>query len=112
MTRIALLVMLLLAGCSRFHGHGIIDGSRGLVVTPAEIAWTEEELARDVAVIELRRGSWSSEHIVRLKGAEKPHMHERHDLSVTLLYGSVRMHVGDQEFLMSPGTVATIPHGL
>jgi mannose-6-phosphate isomerase-like protein (cupin superfamily) len=99
--------ILISAGCAR-HGRFIVPSS-GVVVE--KVPWTTEESAKDIAVVEVRRGNWSSQHVVRLKGAEKPHVHDRHDLVVTLLSGRVRMHIGDQDFLMDPGDVADVPHG-
>ena len=89
----------------------MIDGSRGGVIEPWRVEWTEQEVAAEVAVLEVRRGNWSSEHLVRLRGEEKPHVHQRHDITVTLLEGRVGMHIDGRSFEMRPGDVASIPHG-
>lgn len=105
------LAIVAVAGCSSAPHPSIVDGSRGTAIDMGAIQWTDGEQAAEVAVIEVRRGNWSSEHIVRLAGAEKPHVHQRHDVVVTLLTGRVRMHLSDQIFEMQPGDIATIPHG-
>ena len=107
-THIAVLGALLLGGCTH-HGAFVVP-ARGIMVR--DIPWTQEEEKKEIAVVEVRRGNWSSEHVIRLAGSEKPHIHERHDAVVTLLHGRVRMHLGDQEFEMRAGDVVSIPHGM
>jgi mannose-6-phosphate isomerase-like protein (cupin superfamily) len=102
------LIGVLLVGCAR-QGRFIAPSS-GVVVS--DVPWTAEELDKDIAVLEVRRGNWASHHVVRLRGAERPHVHDRHDVAVTLLRGRVRMHIGEQVFEMRPGDVADVPHGM
>lgn len=73
--------------------------------------FTAEEEAKDVAVKLLRRTEQASYHIVRLRRAEPPHTHEHSELSVTVLSGSVRMHLGDQVLPLGPGDIVDIPRG-
>jgi len=75
------------------------------------IQWTDEQKAQAIAVVESRRTEQASYHVVRLKGAEKPHVHDRHDLTVFVLTGRVRMHLGDDVFEVGPADVIEIPHG-
>ena len=100
---------ILLCGCAR---HGVVlDGTQGRVIDPHAIRWTEEEKSAVLALAEIRRGNWNSEHVARLNGAEPLHVHERHDLSVTLLSGRLDVQVGEDWFKMRPGDVLTVPHG-
>lgn len=88
---------------------------RGAIVTPggvtSRIEWTAEEQARDIAVRTLRVDNDASHHVVRLAGSEEPHVHDRSDLAVFVLRGSVRMHLGDQVVVLEPGDVVDIPRG-
>jgi mannose-6-phosphate isomerase-like protein (cupin superfamily) len=111
--RVALISMavltLSLGGCGWRRGGAFNVPSRAMTIR--QIPWTADELKQPISVVEVRRGNWSSHHVVRLAGAEKPHVHERHDVLVTLLRGRVRMHVGEQVWIMEAGDVADIPHG-
>jgi len=106
-----MLLVLWAGGCSSAAPGRLFDASHGAPIDSRAIEWSEAERAAQIAVLEVRRGNWSSEHMVRLAGAEKPHVHQRHDVVVTLLSGRVRMHLGDRVFEMRAGDVANIPHG-
>ncbi|HYE07534.1 MAG TPA: cupin domain-containing protein [Planctomycetota bacterium] len=67
------------------------------------IAWSDAERAKPIAVRPLRADDRHSVMLVRLAGAEKPHIHADHDLVVVLLSGRVRMHLF--------GTTGTTSHG-
>jgi mannose-6-phosphate isomerase-like protein (cupin superfamily) len=87
----------------------------GMVVTsegalPAA-TWTAEELGKDVAIKTVRQSDGVSLHIVRLLKAEKPHVHDRSDLVVVVLSGSVKMHFGDRVVPVGPGQIIDIPKG-
>jgi len=87
----------------------------GTVVTPdgplPAVAWTDEELGKDVAVKTVRQADGASYHIVRLLKAERPHVHDRSDLVVVVLSGSVKMHFGDRVVPVGPGQIIDIPKG-
>ena len=102
-----ILMLALLAGCG---APGRVFLSVGWTIDRLE--WTEAEKALDVAVLEVRRNAYISVHVVRLKGAESPHVHDRHDLTVFVLSGTVRMHLGDRVHVVGKGDVGEIPHGL
>ncbi|MGB0713015.1 MAG: cupin domain-containing protein [Gammaproteobacteria bacterium] len=76
------------------------------------IEWTAEEQAKPIAIRHLHRNADTSTHIVRLKGAEPPHYHDRHDLTVTLLSGRSTLHLKDHDIHMGPGDTAFIPRGV
>lgn len=76
-----------------------------------QVEWTQEELQKDIAIRELNRSASASTHLVRARGAEKPHTHDQHDLIVVLVSGSARAHVGDQVVEAKPGDAISIPRG-
>ncbi len=79
------------------------------VPSPENIVWTEEELAQDISIRLLKRTDKSSHHMIRLKGSERPHVHQTHDLSVRLIKGSVRVYVEDRWIEMKAGDKLEIP---
>jgi mannose-6-phosphate isomerase-like protein (cupin superfamily) len=85
------------------------------VVSPggsaAPVVWSDAEQQRDVAVRTLRTTDAASFHRVRLRRAEKPHEHERSDLTVFVLSGAVRMHFADRVVPVGAGDVVEIPRG-
>lgn len=46
-----------------------------------KVEWSKEALAKTVAVQTLQTTPQASYHLVRLTGAEAPHIHETHDLA-------------------------------
>jgi mannose-6-phosphate isomerase-like protein (cupin superfamily) len=76
-----------------------------------DIEWTEDELARDISIRNLYRGTDASAHLIRLQGNEFPHYHDHHDLNVTLLSGKSIIHFHDHEVSLLPGDVIFIPKG-
>jgi len=76
-----------------------------------ETEWTEDELKQDIALHHLHRSKAASTHLVRLKGNEVPHYHDRHDLNVTVLSGKSTIHFKDHQVLLEPGDVIFIPKG-
>ena len=75
------------------------------------ISWTTEETQKEIAVRHLRRTHAASHHLVRLAGAEQPHIHEHSDLTVAVLRGRVLMHLGPHERVVTAGQVIDIPRG-
>jgi mannose-6-phosphate isomerase-like protein (cupin superfamily) len=73
--------------------------------------WTEDELNEGIVIRHLYRGTDASTHLVRLKGNEFPHYHDRHDLNVTVLSGKSIIHFKDHEVSLMPGDVIFIPKG-
>ena len=61
------------------------------------------------------RNLWKTEdasaHIIRLRTAEKPHVHEHHDLTVFVLSGSARVFLDGKFILSHAGDVIEIPRG-
>jgi mannose-6-phosphate isomerase-like protein (cupin superfamily) len=89
--------------------------ARGRVITTLPDAvdplWTEAELAKPIAVRRLRATTETSISLIRLAGAEQPHIHKDHDLVVVLLAGQARVHLGDHVVEVHPGDVMEIPRG-
>lgn len=75
------------------------------------VTWTAEESAKEIAVRSVRTTETASYHVIRLAGAEKPHRHLVSDLTVTVLRGQVRMHLGDQVEVVNAGQVIDVPRG-
>jgi mannose-6-phosphate isomerase-like protein (cupin superfamily) len=75
------------------------------------LSWSEEEKTRDVAVRPLWRTQEASGHAVRLRTAEKPHVHDHHDLVVFVMKGEARLHFADRSVDVKAGDVIEIPRG-
>ena len=63
--------------------------------------WTAAEQQKAIAI----------QHLIRLKGKELPHYHDKHDLNVSLLSGNSIIHFKGHEVRMKPGDVVFIPQG-
>ncbi len=74
--------------------------------------WPTWDRAKAVAIRTIWHDRAASHHLVRLAGSEKPHVHDAHDLTVFVLKGRVRVHLGDRSVVLKPGDVVQIPHGL
>lgn len=87
----------------------------GRVILPQKIlesiTWSEQDLKKEIAVQHLIRTNNSSTHVIRLNGNEKPHYHDHHDLTVTVLSGEGVMHFKDRQISTRPGDVIHIPSG-
>ena len=106
--RFFLWLAIFLSGCAVSH--------RAEIVMPEgiseKITWTSEELAEPIAFRTVKVMKSQSDHLVCLNTAEKPHVHDRHDLSVFVLSGRGRIHLGDRSFEIKPGDIIQIPQGL
>lgn len=103
---IVLLPILTLAACAP-RPVRVLRADGDLVAT-----WSDADRAKPIAVRPLRADDRHSAMLVRLAGAERPHLHADHDLTVVLISGSVRMHLGGRDSTMAPGDVAEIPRGV
>ena len=88
----------------------------GRVISPesdvSDFAWTVEEMAKSIAIRRWHVTEETSVSLIRLAGAEQPHMHKNHDLIVVLLSGSARLHLGQRVIDVYPGDVMEIPRGM
>ena len=105
-----LICALLSVGCSSS------SSARGRVITtlpdPIDPLWTPAELEKQIAVRRLRATAEISVNLIRLAGAEQPHIHKDHDLVVVLLSGQARLHLGNRTVDVRPGDVMEIPRGV
>ena len=101
------LVMMALAGIS-------CRSTSGRMIAPLQenqIVWTEEELAKPIALRTLHQTQEASYHMVRVRTAEDPHTHDGHDLVVFVMKGKIRIHFKDRFVDTKPGDVIEIGRG-
>jgi mannose-6-phosphate isomerase-like protein (cupin superfamily) len=111
---VALLSCLLLGACGHGPAPNSVQAKRPNIFGvsgPVTQSWSAAELEQDVAVQTLRVLPEASYHLVRLKGSEKPHYHDRSDLLSFVLEGHVAAHVGTDVFEAYAGDVIEIPRG-
>ena len=100
---------LLLSACAdTTPDRGRVVASEGV---REQTTWTPEELAKPIAVRRLRVTAEVSVSLIRLQGAEKPHIHQTHDLVVVMLSGGGVLHLGERTIPVKPGDVMEIPRG-
>jgi len=112
---------LLTAGClssGSSSGSGLSWSSKSKrvrVLTPqrfyTSVDWSDVDKQKDVATRSLRITRSASYSFVRVRTAEKPHVHDHTDLVVTVLSGKVMMHLGMQHVEVGPGDVIEVPRG-
>lgn len=100
-----LLASLLLVGCT--ESPKIVFKDKNY----QNVLWTAEEKQKNIAVRHLARSEYSSSHLLRVKGAEKPHFHDHHDLTVTVVFGKSIIHFKDHQVLLKAGDVISIAKG-
>ena len=103
-----LLLTLFLAGCGSAVGGRVISSDNDV----SDFAWTAEEIAKPIAVRRRHATAETSVSLIRLAGAEQPHIHKDHDLVVVVLRGSARLHLGQRVIDVHPGDVIEIPRGV
>lgn len=98
-------IALLFIGCS--HKPKVVFPDKGY----ENIEWSASDKSKNIAVHHLSQGSYSSTHLIRIKGSEKPHYHDTHDLTVTIIEGESIIHFRDHEVVLYQGDVIHIPKG-
>jgi quercetin dioxygenase-like cupin family protein len=53
-----------------------------------------------------------SYYLIQIRNREAPHIHQSHDLVVTLLRGEGKLHQGGKPLAMRAGDVAVVPRGI
>jgi len=128
----------LAAGPLRLAGWAVVTAALALALVSAELASTGETGAaldalfpegrttvplaqliereplrpdESVRVELLGRDANTSHHLVRLRDAEEPHRHDRHDLWVVILRGHGSMLLGDTRRSVGEGSVLYVPRG-
>lgn len=96
---------MLILGCARSNALVLPDRT----VYPGE--WTKEEKAREITIKTLYVDQGASYHLVRLKGAETPHIHAKHDLTVVVHKGKSVIHFENRSVPLAPGEVIRILRG-
>lgn len=113
--RVFSVIGLVLMGLT-FISWGKDKGWIGRLVQPGQVTssveWVEAETKSDIAIRKLRETPEASFQIVRLNTAEKPHVHQRHDLTVFILRGRALMHLDNKEIPVRAGDVIDIPRGI
>lgn len=99
-------ILFLSAGCASKRTPQIFTPNGNLAAY-----WTPEELEQNIAAKKDRETSAASYHFIRVRGAEKPHTHQEHDLTVILLSGKAKVHFRNREYFMEPGDIVEIPKG-
>lgn len=117
---VLMLSMFFVAGCVTDGGpvgsSSPSSSRRVRVITPQgimpRIEWSAEDQAKEVASRSIRVTRSAGYSVVRVRTAEKPHVHDRTDLLVTVLSGQARMHLAGHHIDVSPGDVIEIPRGV
>ena len=80
-----------------------------LVTTNAPTLWSMFKDKQDnITPMPLGKTESLSYQIVVVEDRERPHLHARHDLAVTMLEGQGTLHLKDREIAMKAGDVAVI----
>jgi mannose-6-phosphate isomerase-like protein (cupin superfamily) len=97
---------------------GCAQPPRVLLPSPPRSTAVEELLGaaplsagENIRATEIARGTSASLHLVRIRDREMPHVHERYDLTVTLLDGKGTLWLDGSALAMRPGDVAFVPRG-
>lgn len=67
---------------------------------------------QNIRATPLQRTDSLSHHLVQIADREQPHVHQRHDLTVTLVRGTGAFHIGGRTLRMDEGDVASVPRGV
>jgi quercetin dioxygenase-like cupin family protein len=60
---------------------------------------------------EIGRTATASYHVVQVRGAEHPHRHVAHDLTVVVLRGRGTLTLGERSIALTAGDAAVVPRG-
>lgn len=63
-------------------------------------------------VLPLRAAEGLSYHLVQIRDREQPHIHAKHDATITMLAGSGELHVGTSTVAMKASDSAILPRGV
>ena len=79
------------------------EGSMGKSV------WTSEELSKDPATHNLKITNDSSFHLLHLRGSEKPHTHDDHDLYAFMISGECKLTMAGKTYELKKDDAVFIP---
>ncbi|MCB9799995.1 MAG: cupin domain-containing protein [Candidatus Omnitrophica bacterium] len=104
----------MLSACAASSNHR--SAWVGQIISPGNrierVDWVEKEKTSDLSVRNLKKTDAASFQIVRLNKAERPHVHENHDLTVFVLSGEAIVHFGDEQVAAGAGDIVEIPRGV
>jgi quercetin dioxygenase-like cupin family protein len=108
-------LVFMLTGCESTGSTKSTKAPRIRVITPSQVytnnRWTAAELAKDVSTRSIRVTRNASYHMICLNKSEKPHVHDSHDMVVTVLSGQTRLNLNMKSYDLNPGDVVEIPRG-
>ena len=110
-TPLAILILLVAASWSASE----LQARSWRVVTPKSNLdiddWTAKEKRLPLARRLIRRTDEASFHLLRIRESEVPHVHDEHDLTVTVLSGRSRIHFKTRSVLLRRGDIVHVPRG-
>jgi quercetin dioxygenase-like cupin family protein len=66
---------------------------------------------QDIRTDEIGRTASTSYHVVQVRGAERPHRHATHDLTVVVLRGRGTLTLGERRLALAAGDAAVVARG-
>jgi mannose-6-phosphate isomerase-like protein (cupin superfamily) len=109
--RLAVLALVTGCGAERANPRLILRYEKGLDVRDLN-SLVQQAGPGPIAVIELGRTAWVSEHLAVVRDAETPHYHRFHDITVFVLRGEGVMDLEGKRFTMREGDVAHVYRGV
>ncbi|OGR89483.1 MAG: hypothetical protein A3A86_00160 [Elusimicrobia bacterium RIFCSPLOWO2_01_FULL_60_11] len=109
-------VLACLAGCAGqqkyvFYQYTQLEGIKAK--TADHFKWENAiQPGEDVSKVRILEMENSSAHFIQIRGTEKKHSHDLHDLTVIIQSGSGRMYLGASSVGVAAGAVIFIPRGL
>ena len=105
-----LLAMAVTVACAPRHARVATSSS----IAAVDALCRSRPIAGDtnIRADEIARTAGASVHLVQVRGAEAPHRHAAHDLSVTVLRGEGTLRVAGASHHLRPGDVAIVPRGV
>jgi len=73
--------------------------------------WQSEFNEQGIAVKEISSNEQTKSYLMSIKGAEKPHIHDNHDITASIVSGKVRLNYKDRKVELEAGDVLYIPRG-
>ena len=112
----AFLALACLGGCAApqkyvFYQYTQLEGIKAK--TADHFKWENAiQPGEDVSKVRILEMENSSAHFIQIRGTEKKHSHDLHDLTVIIQSGSGRMYLGASSVGVAAGAVIFIPRGL
>lgn len=112
-TRLLIASLCVVSGCTASPSVLLVENQQGALRTLQSIT-ASDPLAegQPKKATSLARGEYASSHVVQIRDREDPHVHAKHDLSVTLIEGSGELYLAGTRLVMRAGDSAFIPRGV